>query len=86
MLVWDSKQILEFCGDNESVIRICAQSDRLTIPPRPATVSVWRYRNRISAEWLPPLVEYCLDHGMSVSRLFRCEGPDNRPSLEDVGL
>lgn len=86
MLVWNSAQILDFCGGNENVIRICAHSDRLAIPPQPTTVSVWRYRKRVPAEWLPALVEFCLDHGMSINDLFRVEGAETRPSLEDVGL
>lgn len=60
MITWDTDRLFELAGGVRGVLDICAKSDPLTIPPRPATVAVWKNRKRISAEWLPAVVEWVL--------------------------
>jgi hypothetical protein len=78
MRTWDTDSIFKRLGGNPGVIALCVRYAPDTVPPRPRTIDLWRFRHRISAPWLPVIVHGWLAEGLPVEELFVRDQPRRR--------
>lgn len=64
MLVFDIPFLFTAAGDSAGILDLCRKTVPDAIPPSPATVTVWKHRQRISAEWLPVVVYALMKRGI----------------------